>query len=84
MVVYRYDEPTSTTFREIVLLPNAHGLLAGAARGLQVSRDNVLEHLILKRESGNKALQTDVLPFQFLHPFRLIKFKPAVFLQPSR
>jgi hypothetical protein len=33
-----------------------------------------------QREIGNKALQTDVLPLQVLHPLALIKFKPAVLL----
>ena len=56
---------------------------AGAARGLQVSRRNILEHLLLERQIGDKTLETDVFPLEILHPLRLIKLKPAVFLSPA-
>src|ERR1035437_6997858 len=46
----------------------------------QVSRCNVLEHLLLKRQVGNKTLQADILAFQVFHPLRLIDLKTAVFL----
>src|SRR5271169_3148085 len=73
----RHDVPRDCTS------PECPGLPGGAARDLQVSQGNVLEHLVLQRQIGNKALQTDVLPLQLLHPLGLIKFKPAVLLSPS-
>jgi hypothetical protein len=36
----------------------------GAVRGLQVSRGNVLQHLLLKRQIGDKTLEANVLPFR--------------------
>jgi GTP cyclohydrolase I len=71
------DGPDAMTSPECVQLP------AGVVRGLQVSRGNVLEHLFLKRQIGNKTLQADILALQVLHPLRLINLKAAVFLAPA-
>src|ERR1017187_6578424 len=73
----RHNAPCDRTFPECVQLP------AGAVRGLQVSRGDVLQHLLLKRQIGNKTLQADILAFQVLHPLRLIDLKTAVFLAPA-
>jgi diguanylate cyclase len=56
---------------------------AGAVRGLQVSRGNVLEHLLLQRQIGDETLEADILPLQVLHPLRLIELKTTVFLPPA-
>jgi hypothetical protein len=39
--------------------------------------------LLLKRQIGDEALETDVLPLQLLHPLRLIDFEATVFLPPA-
>ena len=77
------DEPAGMAFRETVLLPNAARPPAGAVRGLQVSRGDILENLLLKRQIRHQPLQPGVLLLQILHPPRLIKLKPAVFLAPA-
>src|SRR5271169_1853945 len=75
----RHDAPRDRTSRECVQRP------AGAVRGLQVSRGNVLEHLLLKRQIGNKTLQANILALKVFHPLRLIDLKTAVFLaMPSK
>jgi hypothetical protein len=54
-----------------------------SGRGLQVSRGDVLEHLLFKRQIGNQTLQANILAFQVLHPLRLIDLKATVFLAPA-
>src|SRR5688572_17874477 len=56
---------------------------AGADRGLQVSRGNVLKHLLLERQIGNKTFEPNVFPLQILHPSGLIELKTAVLLAPA-
>src|SRR5664279_2126889 len=73
----RHDAPRDRTSSECVQRP------AGAVRGLQVSRGNVLDHLLLKRQIGNKTLQADILALKLLHPLGLIDLKAAVFLAPA-
>src|SRR5664280_3254679 len=51
--------------------------------GLTSFPGNVLEHLFLKRQIGDKTLQADILAFQVLHPLRMIDLKTAVFLAPA-
>jgi len=71
------------TFRETVLPPNPFNRLPAPFGRLQVSRGNVLEHLLLKRQIGNKTLQAHILALKILHPLRLIDLKPAVFFAPA-
>src|SRR5665213_404211 len=56
---------------------------SGAVRDLQVSKNEVLEQLLLKRQIGYKTLLAHVLVFQFLHPLGLIDLQPTVFLVPA-
>lgn len=56
---------------------------AGVARGLQVSRGDVLENLFLKRQISNQALEPDILTLQLLHPLGLIELEPTIFLAPA-
>src|SRR5271169_2633073 len=73
----RHDAPTDRTSPECVQRP------AGAVRGLQVSRGDVLEYLFLKRQIGDKTLQANILPLQVLHPLRLVDLKAPGFLTPA-
>src|SRR5262249_2532404 len=55
----------------------------GAARGLEVSRGDVLKNLLLERELCHQALELEVLLLQLLHPLRLVELQPAVFFAPA-
>jgi hypothetical protein len=65
----RPGAPRDRTYLECLRPP------AGADRGLQVSRGNVLEHLLLERQIGNKTLGPNVFPLQGLQAPGLIKLK---------
>src|SRR5439155_20136386 len=53
---------------------------AGAARGLQVSPSNVLQHLLLERQISNQLLKPVVLLLEPFQPLRLVNTKATVFL----
>ena len=72
------------TFRETVLLPNAARPPADAVRGLQVSRGDVLQHLLLQRQISHQPLQASVFPSPDpSFDQRLIQIEPAIFLAPA-
>src|SRR5664280_819587 len=73
----RLDAPRDRTSPECPQPP------AGAVQGLQVSRGDVLEHLLLKRQIGHQTLKTNILALQVLHALCLIDLKAAIFLAPA-
>ncbi|MGZ6022451.1 MAG: hypothetical protein ACXWLQ_07595, partial [Rhizomicrobium sp.] len=61
-------------------LPNPLNRLPARFGSLQVSRDDILQNLLLEREVGHQPLQTSILRLQDLHPTRLIMIESAIFL----
>ncbi len=52
--------------------------------GLEVSLRGFLQNQLIQREISHGSLQTGILSFQILEPFRLIQFEASIFLAPAR
>lgn len=75
------DDPAGVALREAILLPDGlDRLLASVARGLQVSRGDVRQHLLLQRQARQEAAQPRVLALKVLHPACMIDLQAAVLL----
>src|ERR1700722_658824 len=56
---------------------------SAVARGLEVSRGDVLQHQIIQAQVRHQTLQLPVLLLKLLHPLRLVDLQPAILLAPA-